>query len=136
LYDPPTTATSARPKKASTPLPAEEEDVWVIPRNLFEAFERDAKTADKEYNNKALRIEGTVQTTGVDEGHPYVDIYVPSPGRQPAPIRCLFEAGAQAEVTNVKGGGNITIRGRCLGIIGDHISLDNCTIVRYRAPKY
>ncbi len=136
LFDPPATKPTSRPKKSPPSQPATDEGDWVVPRNLFEAFERDPKGADKEYSNKLLRVESTVQTTGVQDGQPYVDMYLPSPGGQPPPLRCLFDAAAQAQVADVKGGGNITIRGRCLGVVGEHITLDGCTIMRYRPPKY
>jgi hypothetical protein len=135
LFDPPPTTSTSRPKKTSRP-PTKIEAESVPTRNLFEAFEKDAAAAEKEYTNKLLRIEGKVWGTGVQGNRVYVDVSVPVSGNPS--IRCLFDAGAQAEVSGFKLGGEVTIQGQCVGIQGEdsaRVTLESCTIVRYRAPK-
>ena len=101
---------------------------------LFEAYDKNAAAADKEYQGLILKVESTIKGVGMDGANPQVELYVPVTGGGVF-LRCVFAPTDADEIKGLKPGGTITIRGRCAGIVNNGLTLDSCSVVRYGAPK-
>jgi hypothetical protein len=122
---------------ATQQSPAAEASVpEVTPATLFEAYFTDPDRAEKEYDGKPLKIEGTIQGHETYHGKPCLNLYVPKFDNAPR-IRCVFAAKDTAEVEAKVSGRKVRIQGRCIGgqesdvTKQTHLTLEKCIIIGY-----
>lgn len=127
--------TDQPPDAVKTVPPALEKGpvIEVTPKDLFEAYAEDGGEGGKQYTNRVVKIEGVVKAVSSDEGKPCLLLYVPALDGTVF-IRCAFDPARESDMADVKPGGGVTIRGRCLGPRNRFVTVDHCTVLRYRAP--
>jgi hypothetical protein len=131
--DAPRTAPAPPPPTTRRAPPPNTEGMYVAITDLFEAYEQDALAANEKYKDKTLLLrDRTIRAVDPFSDPPFVELYV---GLAGAYVRCWFEAKDKDDLTQKKPGGNISIRGRCLGGVNGFVTLDGCTVVRYRDPR-
>jgi hypothetical protein len=94
---------------------------------LFDAY-ADSSDADRRFTGKLLRVEGTIRTVRPYGGKPCVEFYV-TQDKNAHTIRCLFGAEDEADVNSLASGQTVTIRGTCVGVRDNRVTLENCFVV-------
>jgi len=102
------------------------EAITISANGLFDAYV-DSEVGDQRFTGKLLRVDGTVRTVRPIDGKPCVELYVTA-DKNAHTIRCLFDPQDEADVNSVVSGRGITIRGTCVGVRDNHVTLENCFI--------
>lgn len=131
---PPTGKPPASPPAATAPPLDRKSALEVVPKSLYEAYLDNNGDEGRQYTDKTIKIEGVVKTVGAEDGQPCIHLYVPASDGG-ATIRCAFDPARQADMEDVKGGGEVTILGRCVGPRNNVVTLENCVVLRYRPGK-
>lgn len=130
--DTPRTASSG-PQPTTRRVPESTEGMYVPINVLFEAYEQNAVEANEKYKEKILLLRDcTIRAIDPFNDPPFIELYV---GLAGAYVRCWFESKDKDDLSQRKPGGNISIKGRCVGAVNNFVTLDGCTIVRYRDPR-
>jgi hypothetical protein len=130
----------AQPTAPSAPQPTtrrrqdtSSEGMYVPINVLFEAYEQNAVEASEKYKERTLLLRDcTIHAVDPFNDPPFIELYV---GLAGAYVRCWFEPKDKDDVSQRKPGGKISIKGRCVGGVNNFVTLDGCTIVRYRDPR-
>lgn len=121
-------AAQATPATASTSAASTPAPMAVTAPNLFADYEANEVSADEKYKGKTLDVQGRVETIGkdiVDSMYVTLDINKPmSIGN----VQCMFDGGHKAELTQLKKGQKVTLRGEVSGKMGN-VLMRNCAIV-------
>jgi hypothetical protein len=128
--DAPQTATSGSPPTTRRRIDPNAEGMYVPINVLFEAYEQNAVDANEKYREKTLLLRDcTIHAVDPFADPPYIELYV---GLAGAYVRCWFEPKDKDDLSQRKPGGKISIKGRCVGGVNNFVTLDGCTIIRYR----
>jgi hypothetical protein len=131
--DAPRTGPSAPQPVTSARRPPSDEGMYVPINALFEAFEQNALEANEKYKDKTLLLRDcTIRSVDPFSDPPFIELYV---GLAGAYVRCWFEPKDKDLLGQRKPGGNITLKGRCVGAVNNFVTLDGCTEVRYRDSR-
>ncbi len=91
-------------------------------------FELDSEGAWLTYQNRNLRIEGTIASSGKDENdNPFVVLQGPAPGMQR--IECHFDDKVPPP-NKLRLGQRVTVEGACEKDLGKPVALTGCKIVK------
>jgi hypothetical protein len=86
-------------------------DQQVSARALSDAYQDDARAADKQYKDLVLLVTGQISSMGTDlEGRPYVNLKGGMAGQS---VQCLFAPGNSDRLANLSAGDEIVVKGRC-----------------------
>jgi hypothetical protein len=131
--DAPRTASSEPPPTTRRRPDTSNEGMYVPINILFESYEQNALDANEKYKDKLLLLRDcTIRAVDPFADPPFIELYV---GLAGAYVRCWFEAKDKDDLEQRKPGGNISIKGRCIGGVNNFVTLDGCTVVRYRPPR-
>jgi hypothetical protein len=131
--DAPQTAPTAPRPASSARRPQNDEGMYVPINALFEAYEQNALEANEKYREKTLLLRDcTIRAVDPFNDPPFLELYV---GLAGAYVRCWFEPKDKDALAQCKPGGNITLKGRCVGPVNNFVTLDGCTINRYRDSR-
>ncbi len=109
----------------SADLQKAEPDFRIAATDLQKAFENDETAANTTYLNKIIEVSGTIESVKPGEDKA-VSISLKTENPLSAVI-CTFQK--VTDTSELKPGGQITIRGECSGILMD-ILLNNCVIIQ------
>jgi len=94
--------------------------------NFFDTYEADEKQSDSLYIDRIIQVTGPVAEILQEEGQKYTLIL--RDGMSFSGINCSMDEQFRSEVTNLKPGDAVTIRGVCAGMLMD-VVLTRCVIV-------
>lgn len=99
---------------------------------LYDEYLDNEVAADGQYRKRLIRIEGVVSTIGRQEGSG--DAYVGLvPSEETGPIKglevvhCFFKD--ESGLTSLSKGDFLRVKGRCRGMVGHSIQMDQCSLV-------
>ncbi len=89
-------------------------DVTLTANELLSAFEENEAAANQQYGEKIVQVRGRVsEVVSVEAGHKiFIETENPMSG-----VICEMEEGQ--EVSTIKPGDEVTIKGRCTGFLSD-----------------
>lgn len=96
--------------------------------NLYADYEANEVAADEKYKGKTIDVQGTIETIGKDiVDSMYVTLSINKP-MSIGSIQCMFDGEHKAELTSLKKGQKVTLRGEVSGKMGN-VLVRNCVIV-------
>ena len=97
--------------------------IKISAEDLSKAYESNEKTANDRYKGETLIVTGKVGITNIPEGA------TPPPSFHfaDAPLVVCF-AEEKEEVSKLKMGQTVTVRGKCMGSVLGFVTLTNCVV--------
>jgi hypothetical protein len=105
-------------------------DVTIDAASLITAYEKDSATANKQYTDKIVAVNGAVKNIDAD-GNPVV-ITLGDAG-QMSSVQCSMDSSHAADYKVFKQGDHLTIKGKCTGgrtedMFGTDVILNRCVV--------
>ena len=99
-------------------------EVTITADQLVADYTSDEQAADQKYRDKIIAVSGRIASVTEEEGSQKVNFETSNPMSS---VSCEMENKMHA--TNAKNGDNITIKGMCIGYLGD-VQLVQSSIVK------
>jgi len=105
--------------------------VTIDTQELIAAFEKDEKSANEKYLDKIIAVNGNVKTVEKDD-RGYYSVILGDAGTMSS-VRCSMDSLHVKDMSGVKEGVQITVKGSCTGfnadeLLGSDVILNRCVI--------
>jgi predicted phosphodiesterase len=97
----------------------------ITAEDLFEEYQKNKNAADEKYKGKIITVRGTVDTTKVGSGNPYITMKTSSLMLR---VQCIFTRADNDAVSGLEKGQTVRVRGRVFGRIGN-VLLQDCELL-------
>jgi hypothetical protein len=117
---------SPKPEVTPTPTPTPTA-IAISAADLYWAYKANEIAADEQYEGKIVEVTGFINTIGKDIlDTPYVTFEV---GDVLGNVQCMFNKKDESQLSKLRKGQKITVRGRCKGYSIISVLIDDCTLV-------
>jgi cytochrome c-type biogenesis protein CcmE len=109
--------------KKHSDLASTKPDYVITATALQKEFEDNEKTASEKYIKKVIEVSGIVASVSQDSSHTNISLKTES---DLSSVICTFTG---SDLSNLKTGENVTIRGECSGFLMD-VLLNYCALIK------
>jgi hypothetical protein len=97
----------------------------IAAEDLFDEYQKDKNAADGKYKGKTIVVRGTVDTTKVGTGNPYITLKTSSLILR---VQCIFSGRDSDTVSGLEKGQTVRVKGTVFGRIGN-VLLQDCELL-------